>query len=304
MLLTIFTPTYNRAYCLPALYNSLQRQTNKNFIWLLIDDGSTDNTKDIVQGFTDSATFPITYVRQQNSGKHVAYNKAVELCSTELFFCVDSDDYLTDDAVESITKKYAKDVDKRILGYYYKRLTPDGEMMSSQFPENISQVGITDLYHNYNFRGDTAIILKTSLIKNIYFPVFPREKFVSERVVYNQYNSIAPMVVVDRGIYVSEYLPDGYTKNGVLLRIKNPYGTALDYLSESYYSTKLMDKAKYYAQYLAFCKVFELDKNIFTKFNKPPFSIRSIGQLFVGHYVKIFSGQKATVFKDAQLLTK
>ena len=101
--LTIFTPTYNRADILNKAYKSLKRQTNKDFIWLVVDDGSIDNTEDVVKGWIDENIIEIKYIKKENGGKHTAYNVAVENTSTELIMiALDSDDYLSDDAVEII----------------------------------------------------------------------------------------------------------------------------------------------------------------------------------------------------------
>src|SRR5690606_8327144 len=101
MMITIFTATYNRAYTLPTLYNSLLRQINFDFEWLIIDDGSTDNTEKLVKDWsTRNNPFKIRYIKNRNGGKPRAINKAVELANTPYLFILDSDDYLTDDAVE------------------------------------------------------------------------------------------------------------------------------------------------------------------------------------------------------------
>ena len=103
--LTIFTPTYNRAYTLKKLYASLIEQINQNFEWLIVDDGSTDNTEEVVKQWVDEKKITIRYFKQRNGGKQRAHNKGVEICNTELFICVDSDDYIVKDSVDKILKK-------------------------------------------------------------------------------------------------------------------------------------------------------------------------------------------------------
>jgi len=100
--ITVFTPTYNRAYILNRLYESLKKQSSKSFLWLIIDDGSTDNTEELVNAWIRENIIEIRYYKQENGGKQRAHNKAVELCDTELFICVDSDDYLTENAIEGV----------------------------------------------------------------------------------------------------------------------------------------------------------------------------------------------------------
>ena len=99
---TVFTPTYNRAYTLPKLYNSLCRQTSVDFMWLVVDDGSTDNTEELIKGWQEENKVLIEYHKQSNGGKMRAHNLGVKLCNSELFFCVDSDDYISDVAIEHI----------------------------------------------------------------------------------------------------------------------------------------------------------------------------------------------------------
>ena len=106
--ITVFTPTFNRAYKLDDLYESLLKQTEQNFIWLIVDDGSTDNTEEKVKGWIKKGEMEILYYFQENAGKMQAHNKAVLECRTELFLCVDSDDYLVEDAIEKILKKWLK----------------------------------------------------------------------------------------------------------------------------------------------------------------------------------------------------
>ena len=198
------------------------------------------------------------------------------------------------DEVEALVTQKDKEIEELKRALTIVNTTPDAqpEDMAAAFPVGISSVGITDLYHKYHFKGDTAIVLKTDFIKDLFFPTFESERFVTERVLYNQYNSVAPMVIVNQGSYISEYLSDGYTNNGKLLQAKNPYGTALDFLSESYYSCGTSTKVKYYAQYLAFCSVFALDKMKYNEFKKPPFYIRLGGNMISNHYKKIFLKQK------------
>ena len=104
--LTIFTPTYNRMELLKNLYSSLKNQTNKNFIWFIVDDGSTDNTKQLVNELKNEAVLNISYVKKENGGKNTAMDYAHSNCETEFIACVDSDDYLTENAVEEIYKDF------------------------------------------------------------------------------------------------------------------------------------------------------------------------------------------------------
>ena len=120
---TVFTPAYNRAYTLGRLYESLLKQTDKRFCWLIVDDGSTDQTEELVSNWIKENRIDIEYYKQENQGKPAAHNTGVELTKTELFTCVDSDDYLTDNAVGEILNAWERKTDGciGILGYIERK---------------------------------------------------------------------------------------------------------------------------------------------------------------------------------------
>jgi len=260
MFLTVFTPTYNRAHLLINLYESLCAQTCKDFEWLIVDDGSTDNTEETVREFIEKNEISIKYIRKENGGKHTAYNAAIDICNTELFFCVDSDDELTTDAVEIIHEEYKKNEYEQFLGMVFRKITRDGIDEASQYPDGIKAIGLADLYHNYSFTGELAFVFKTDLIKSYTFPVFTGEKFLTERVLFNKLNNIATMLLCNDKIYVYEYQEDGLTTRYKKNIKKCPYGCAYDHISEAYYGKKVVYKAKHYAAYKAFVMLFKIDK--------------------------------------------
>jgi len=261
--LTIFTPTYNRGYLLPNLYESLIKQTNHDFCWLIIDDGSIDNTKQLVNKFQEERKINIIYIYQVNRGKHVAHNTALAMCHSELFFCVDSDDILTIDAIDTILKLNEEVKEDDILGFYFRKSTMNGKYSGENFPDNINRIGLMELYDRYRFTGEMAIILKTKKISTYRFPVFDDEKFISESVFYEKIDSIAPMVINKKVIYLFEYLDDGYSANAIRLSHDNPKGTAIAYLSSSIHYKSPYLKIKKMAQYYAWIKVMKLDKKKF-----------------------------------------
>lgn len=223
-LLTVFTPTYNRAYILPLCYESLKRQTNKDFIWLIVDDGSTDNTKKVIDGWKgNNDDFHIEYIYQLNKGKQSAHNTGVLACTTELFICVDSDDYLTDNAVAVIFKNWEQLKDKELVsGMVAMRYTKDNKPIGTELPANIKFSTLTDLYEKYHFKGDTALIYKSSILKEYLFELVDGEKFMGEDYIYIQIDQKYKLYVINQGIYICEYLNDGYTKNVNRLIINNP----------------------------------------------------------------------------------
>ena len=146
MTVTVLTPTYNRADKLGILYNSLMSQTDKNFKWLIVDDGSEDNTSEIVSEFIKNADFEIEYIKKENGGKHTALNVGIGKITTDLTFIVDSDDYLTDDAIQSICTEHERFKDNdRICGYSFLRQSPDGKINGSFDEKNDCYYTDTDI---------------------------------------------------------------------------------------------------------------------------------------------------------------
>ena len=215
MEITIITPTYNRAEKLSKLYNSLKNQTNKEFIWLIIDDGSTDNTEDIINKFISENRINIEYYKKQNGGKHTALNIGIKKIQTDLTFIVDSDDWLEENAVETINmyhKKYK--YNNQICGYSFLRKYTNGTVNGKILDEN----EVIDDYINIRINGkdtnsDKAEVWKTKCLKEYPFPEFKDEKFLGEDIVWIQLALKYKMVFVNEAIYVSEYLDEGLTKN-------------------------------------------------------------------------------------------
>lgn len=289
--LTIFTPTYNRAYLLTNLYKSLCDQTIKNFKWLIIDDGSTDNTEEIVDTWKRHGEISILYYKQSNQGKHIAHNKAIEICDSELFFCVDSDDILTPNAVEIILDLNEKEVNSNILGFYLRKGDLNGIPVGENWPTGVMYTTLNELYEKYKYKGEAAIVLKTKLIKNIYFPKFNNEKFLRETVFFDQINNLAPMRLDNRVCYLFEYKEDGYTAQGMKLEFKNPIGTGYNYLQRSKYTRYYLNKCKYIGMFYAWKSLMKVDHPLF-KTIKIPIIIRIFGMILKKHYHKLFSNYK------------
>lgn len=261
--LTIFTPVYNRKDLILELYQSLEKQSCKEFVWSIVDDGSTDGLPEIIDSIKETASFKIFYTYQINQGKHIAHNTGLDICTTDLFMCVDSDDRLCDDAVEIILKTAESHKNEELLGFYYRKVDTQGNISGGSFKLKSNYVGIRDIYHVYGFAGELAIVLYTKYAKSFRFPSFENEYFVSELVYYNRLNNLAPMLWIDKTIYIFEYQEDGYTNNSKQIIVNNPYGAAYGYLSESVYATKALDRIKNYAEYKAICRIFKLDTSLF-----------------------------------------
>lgn len=179
--LTIFTPTYNRAGCLGELYASLLRQTSDDFLWLIIDDGSTDNTSELVRVWQDNQKIEIKYIYKENGGMHTAHNLAYTNINTEINVCIDSDDFMPDDAVEKIVMSW-RVADKGLAGIIGLDADRNGKIIGSTIPKNIKTAALHDLYEQYGVSGDKKVILRTELVKK-YLPAYPEYVDSGERLV-------------------------------------------------------------------------------------------------------------------------
>lgn len=169
--LTVFTPTFNRAYCLHQVYESLCRQPNQNFIWLIIDDGSTDNTKETVQKWIDEKVIEIIYLYQENGGMHSTYNTAYENCTTELIICIDSDDYMAENAVEKILSFWDNYGSSKFSGLVGLDADFDGNIIGKEFPEGLCSSTLEDLYEIHQIPGDKKLVYRTEIVKK--YPPYP-----------------------------------------------------------------------------------------------------------------------------------
>lgn len=258
--LTIFTPTYNRAHILNNAYESLKRQTNKDFIWLVVDDGSTDNTEEIVRGWIDENIIEIKYIKKENGGKHTAYNVACENTFTELIMiALDSDDYLSDDAVEIIIDTW---------GNHYTMsgmvaLCDDGTSNEPVYEKyKIDKSGICSLQKAFSenlFLGEAEFIFKTEYAKKFTYPVIDGEKFFTEAYIYYQMDE--PMYWIHKSIYTRIYREDGLTNNLLKGFLKNPTSYFLYNKIRVKYDKKILMILKHSIYYVAF-GILSNQKNI------------------------------------------
>ncbi len=219
--LTIFTPTFNRASKLQKLYNSLILQTCKNFVWLVVDDGSTDNTCELIHSWIFEKKIEIKYLYQKNQGKMVAHNVGVKNTDTSLFVCVDSDDYLVSTAVEIVLNE--KINNPHCIGMIYCKGLKEEEPLTNWNPK-IEYETMLRAEQKYGLKGDSMIVIKTSALEGEEFPYFQGEKFVPEAYLYDRLSLKGVFKFVRRVLYVCEYLDDGYTKNIRSVIKKNPLG--------------------------------------------------------------------------------
>lgn len=209
-MITILTPAYNRAYTLQRAYESLCRQTSMDFEWVVVDDGSTDNTEELMlQWKAETTQFPIIYVKQENGGKHRAVNRGVALARGEYILILDSDDYLTDDAVETISK-WTQEI-AHLEGFAGVSGLKDGANNGNMTADYVDAKNTER--RKYGLQGDKAEVYKTEIMRKYPFPEFPGEKFLRENAVWD---AIAldgyKLRWYNRVIYKCEYLADGLTQ--------------------------------------------------------------------------------------------
>ena len=226
--LTIFTPSYNRAYCLGDVYQSLLRQTNHSFVWIIVDDGSTDDTQTLVSKWIEEGLISIEYHYQANAGKMVAHNRAVQLCKTELFVCLDSDDQLTDTAVDETLSFWSKHRNDKgnLSGLIAPRtvVSADGKLIRTpKIPKGLIYTTGKGLY-DCGFRGDTAMIFRTDVLRNYPFPVQEGEKFISEIAAYDAMDEHYVMITYNHPLMICVYREDGYSNNLLKINVANPKG--------------------------------------------------------------------------------
>lgn len=266
MIVTVLTPTFNRGGSLSNLYQSLQKQTIKDFEWLLVDDGSTDDTKNIAEEMRKKAEFPMRYIYKENGGKHTALNVGVKQITSELTFIVDSDDTLVPDAIETILQYHKKYKERKDLcGYSFLRRFPDGNINGKPFePDEKVGTYIECRINADDTQADKAEVFYTRCLKEFPFPEYRNEKFLGEDLVWIRMAMKYQMVHINRAIYVGNYLEDGLTKNRRKNNIRSPYGCmerAKEFMRPE---LKLKYRLKGAVQYLVYGK-FAGEKQLIAK---------------------------------------
>lgn len=241
--ITVFTATYNRKELLGKLYESLRNQTNKGFEWLIIDDESSDGTNEVVyQWIENEEEFPIRYIKQKHGGKHRALNKGFFEAKGKYLFIVDSDDYLTNDAIE-ISYKWIETIEnseEKLAGIAGLKAYKNG-IVSGGTPR-IDKDGYIDAdcfsREKYNLTGEKAEIFRVDVLRKHLFPEFEGEFFVTEDVCWNSiYADGYKLRWFNEVIYKFEYLDDGLTKSG----LNELNGHIKNYLGYCYYVKQCID---------------------------------------------------------------
>lgn len=226
-LLTVFTPTWNRRDCLIRCYESLAAQTCRDFVWLVIDDGSSDGTEELVRGWIAEGKIAIRYVAKENGGMHTAHNAAYEHMDTELNVCLDSDDCMPEDAVASILdfwRAHGHAGVAGLVGLDADRET--GALIGTPFERDGGETTLTGFYARGG-RGDKKLVYRTALMQSLPpYPVFPGEKYVGLGYKYMLADQVAPLLTLNKVLCLVEYRQDGSSRNMMRQYIRNPRGFA------------------------------------------------------------------------------
>ena len=227
MKISVLTPTYNRAYILGKLYKSLiiNSKTNNNFEWLIMDDGSSDNTKQLVESWIKEKIIDIKYYYKENNGKMSALNDLVEYATGDIILEVDSDDYITDNALQIIKNDY-ESIDKNLNIYgiiYPRKLVGSNLKMNPSLKDKV--LSLYDIHFKYDLDFDMTITFYTDIRKKYRHELENGEKFITEARMYHKMDQdYDGLLVKTDDIIVCEYQNDGYTKNIINTFKKYPYG--------------------------------------------------------------------------------
>ncbi len=259
--ITIFTPTYNRCDKLKRLYKSILSQNNKNLEWLIVDDGSTDGTKDYISKIIEDNEVNIRYIHKSNGGKYTAYNEALKNANGYLFFCVDSDDMLSDSAIDKIYEFwYSSDKTDCCCGIIAMKSEVSGRLRIDDLPENVGEITLWELDNVYKCWGDKCFIFITSIAKKYFFPEIGDEKFFPESYIYDKIGLEHSFLIMNTVLNECEYFDGGYTDQLVKLMLKNPTGYKIFYSQRIDMAYTLKKKMGYIIRYNVF-KYLSKDKN-------------------------------------------
>lgn len=286
--LTVFTPTFNRRELLTRCYESMCRQTNKDFVWMIVDDGSTDDTKKFADEWKKNSDLEIRYIYKDNGGLHTAYNVAIENIDTELCVCIDSDDFMPDNAVELILNfwdKYGSDEYAGIVGLDFNL---DGKVIGDPLP-NQKTVNLIDLFiGKYDIvNGDRTNVIRTELYKTVApMKVFPNEKNFNPHYMHLQISDNYDFLVLNENLRFVDYQSDGMT-NSMLKQYKSSPNSFAEirklYLSFS--GTSLKFKIKHSIHLVSSCI---LAHKLSFAFDESPYPIISALVLPLGVALSVF----------------
>ena len=277
MKLSILTATYNRANRLPELYESLKNNLkyNLDFEWLIMDDGSTDNTYEVVEGFANERKINLTYYYQENQGKMSAINTLTELATGDYIIDCDSDDHFANNAFEIIKNNIDKlDNDKELYALLFLKCDTSGEISGKKFKEDDYKTTMFDLYFKEDIQGEKIILFNSKIRKQYKHIIEPGEKFVTEARMYHKMDKDYKVLGINEPLIIGDYQTDGYTKNIKKTFIENPKGymkyfeEILDSDTSEILFSKRMYAIKHYILFSYLTKKKKVIKSVKGRLNK------------------------------------
>lgn len=272
--LTVFTPTYNRARTLTRTYESLKKQTDKDFIWLIIDDGSDDETPYMVdQWIKENNGFEIQYYKKKNGGMHTAHNLAYSLIHTELNVCIDSDDSMPETAVHDIISFWQEMGANEYAGIIALDSDMQGNVIGTRLPSNVKNATTREIYEKYKVTGDKKFIYRTDVINSVPpYPEFKGEKLVPLGFKYLQVDDFFSMLLLDKVVCNVDYQIGGSSNTIYKQYMQSPRGFAIDKVIRMTRTHSLLSKMKYIIHYIAECRIAKDSEWL----NKSPYKTMSI----------------------------
>ena len=290
--LTVFTPTFNRAFCLNQLYQSLLAQTNNDFLWLLIDDGSTDTTKDLVASWIAENKIEIQYIHKKNEGMHSGHNTAYASINTELNICIDSDDYMPTNAVNLIVTKWNQSKNNNVAGLIGLDAFKDETIVGTKFPNTITTSKLSDLYLKHKITGDKKVVIRTSVVKEFpSYPVYENEKLVPLGVLYLMIDQNYQWICTNDVYCIVEYLPDGSSNTIVKQYKESPKGFGYSRLIEMEYSQRFSYTFTRAMHYISSC-LFQGRWNFFKENPKKAITFLAFPFGIVFHFYLLYKIRK------------
>ena len=255
---SIFIPTYNREKLLPRAFQSIERQSFQDFHVIIIDDGSSDQTKDLVAQWSQRVAFPVIYHWQKNQGKHAAHNAALTYLNSELTVILDSDDMLAPDILAKL-KAYWEAIPEAERDCFaaVEGLTAHltGEVAGDRFPKDVFDSNYIEIRKKYGVRGDKKNAVRSDVLKAFPYPQFPGERHIRPSILWERIANEYKTRYVNEVIQLIEYQPTGLSSNRFALRMKNPQGFRYCYLeqinqrADAYTSKELLDSYIKYVRY-------------------------------------------------------
>lgn len=288
--ITVFTPTYNRAKLLPRLYESLCEQTSQNFKWLIIDDGSSDGTYELAKHWQAENKIEIDYQYKVNGGMHTGHNLAYRIIKTELNVCIDSDDYMPNDAITLILNTWDAVADKtNIAGIIGLDAHKDGKIVGTPIPNGLNQGTLHDLYYKHHVTGDKKVVLRTDIVRK--YPAYPEyegEKLVPLGILYLMIGRDYNFKYSNAVFCIVEY-QEGGSSDSILKQYKqSPKGFAYSRKMQIKYNTGFKKQFTFYTHLIS-SSIYAKDLSIAFKGVNP---VKSFMMLPFGILLNIYISKK------------